>query len=342
MRRAISLAQSQHPHPNPRVGAVIVGANGSIAGTGAHVRPGLEHAEVIALHEAGPGAVGGTLYVTLEPCAHHGRTPPCADAIISAGIARVVVGVEDPDPRVAGDGLRRLREAGIDVEVGVLAGEARDMDPAYFHHRETGMPLVILKWAMTLDGAVAAADGTSQWITSNEARDDAHRLRASVDAVIVGAGTIRADDPLLDVRLPDYDGRQPIPVVVAGSGQLDAGAQLWSRSPIVVSTTECDIPAGEVLVVEGDQGRPDPVEVCRHLAERGLLHLLVEGGPTLAGSWWNAGVVKRGVVYIGAKVGGGAGLSPLAGVFESIGGARVVSPLGSRSLGPDFRIDFEV
>jgi diaminohydroxyphosphoribosylaminopyrimidine deaminase/5-amino-6-(5-phosphoribosylamino)uracil reductase len=342
MLRAIQLAQEQRTHPNPRVGAVVVDVSDVVVGEGTHVGPGSDHAEVVALAAAGRATAGSTLYVTLEPCTHHGRTPPCVDAIIEAGVARVVVAAEDPDSRVAGRGIARLREAAIDVEQGLLMSESRQLDPGYFHHRETGMPRVTLKYAMTLDGSVAATDASSQWITSEEARGDAHVVRSSADAVVVGAGTLRVDDPRLSVRLPDYDGPQPTPVIVAGEQKLPTTSRVWNAAPVVLSTTERAIPSGRLVVVDGSGALPDPKASCLVLAELGYLDLVIEGGPSLAGAWWMAGVINRGIVYIGAKIGGGSGISPLRGVFKTIGDATTVSLTGVRSLGPDYRIDFEL
>src|SRR5580704_5082540 len=223
MRRAMALAATVRDRtaPNPWVGSVVVppaggaGRGGNRAGEthfeGATAAPGGPHAEVTALAEAGESARGATLYVTLEPCAHQGRTPPCTDAIVAAGVARVVVGVEDPDPQVAGRGIAALRAAGIEVEVGVSAGEVAEQLAPYLKHRTTGRPWVVLKMAASLDARTAAPDGTSRWITGEEARQDVHLLRARSDAVLVGAGTVRADDPELTVRLGVGAGEGPAP-----------------------------------------------------------------------------------------------------------------------------------
>ena len=326
-------------HPNPRVGAVVVSPDGDVVGEGWHEGPGTPHAEVVALSHAGDRARGATVYVTLEPCNHHGRTPPCVDALIDARVGAVVAAVTDPDPRTDGAGLERLRASGISVEVGLSAAEAVATDPAYFHHLSTGMPLVTWKYAMTLDGAVAAVDGSSQWITSDEARRDVHLLRSRMDAVVVGSGTLAADDPRLDVRLEGFEGRQPVPVVVLGESEPDSRARIWDRRPLVFSTRERQLPGGELVVVTGGN-HPDPREVCRSLAGRGLLDVMIEGGPTLAGEWWRSGVIDRGATYLGARIGGGQGISPLAGVFQSIGEAGIVSVSQVRSLGADIRIDW--
>ncbi|MGH8947021.1 MAG: bifunctional diaminohydroxyphosphoribosylaminopyrimidine deaminase/5-amino-6-(5-phosphoribosylamino)uracil reductase RibD [Acidimicrobiia bacterium] len=341
MRRALELAGSHRPHPNPRVGAVVVAVDGRTLGEGAHQAPGMPHAEVEALRQAGQLARGATLYVTLEPCTHQGRTPPCVGAILESGVARVVVGAGDPDPRVSGSGIAALREAGLEVVQGMMAAGAEAVDPAYFRHRRTGLPMVTLKYAMTLDGSIAAADGSSRWVSSETAREDAHRLRAGVDGVVVGAGTVRADDPQLSVRLPGYEGPQPRAVIVAGSVALPDNAAIWKREPLVVSASPMDVPAGEVIQVDGSDGVPEPLAAARAIAEEGYLDLLLEGGSRLAGAWWRAGVITGGVVYLAAKMGGGRGISPLAGGFSSIEEAREVTITGVRSLDGDYRVDFE-
>lgn len=340
MREAISLAAGTRPHPNPRVGALVLDAHGVLVGRGAHAGPGSPHAEVLALEEAGERAAGGTLVVSLEPCDHTGRTPPCTEAVLNSGVARVLVGAEDPDPRVAGRGIARLRAAGLEVATGIAGAEVEALDPAYFHHRRTGRPRVIWKVALTLDGWAAAADGTSQWITSEEARADGHRLRAAADAVVVGAGTVLADDPALTVRLPGYQGAQPRPVVVAGRRPLPSGARIWARHPLVLAPGAADYPA-EVVPVPG----PDGVDLAAglgELGERGLLDLLVEGGPTLAGSLLRAGLIDRGVFYLGARLGGGEGKPALAGVFSTLGEARIARIESVAALGPDVRIEFSL
>lgn len=342
MRRAIALARLHHPHPNPRVGAVVVSSAGRVLGEGSHVGPGEDHAEVLALQAAGESAKASSVYVTLEPCVHQGRTPPCVDAIIAAGVGRVIVGIRDPDERVAGRGVERLRSAGIDVVEGVLSEDVRAADPAYFHHRRTGMPLVTMKFAMTLDGSVAARDQTSQWITAEDARQDAHRLRADADAVVVGAGTLRSDNPRLDVRLKGYEGFQPRPVIIAGSMELPDDAALWDRDPVVVASRKIDVPAGDVVEVTADsRGLPEPRATCLALAEGGYLSILLEGGPTLTGAWWRTGVIDRGVAYVGAQLAGGSGMSAISGVFGTMDEAMPTKIVGTHTLGSDIRIDFE-
>ena len=340
MRRAIELAAPHRTHPNPRVGAVVVDMSGAVAGEGAHEGVGRPHAEIVALTEAGERARGSTLYVTLEPCSHQGNTPPCAGAVVEAGVSKVVIGAVDPDPRVSGSGVSWLTESGIDVESGLMSEEVEALDAAYFHHRRTGLPLVTLKLAMTVDGAVAARDSSSQWITSDEARRDAHFLRSAMDAVVVGAGTLRRDDPLLTAR-HEGSAAQPIPVVIAGRQTLPVESRIWQRSPLVISTRPLGVPSGEVIVVDGEDDLPTPERSARALAERGLLDVLLEGGPTLAGAWWRSGIVGRGVIYVGARVGGGQGVAPLGGDFATMAQSRPVRIRDVHMVGPDIRIEFE-
>jgi diaminohydroxyphosphoribosylaminopyrimidine deaminase / 5-amino-6-(5-phosphoribosylamino)uracil reductase len=291
MRRALEAAEPARGRtaPNPWVGAVVVPASSRAGGawfSGATAPPGGPHAEVSALEAAGGRARSGTLYVTLEPCAHHGRTPPCTEAIIASGIRRVVVAVEDPDPLVAGRGIAGLRAAGIEVEVGIGAEAAGEQLGAYLKHRRTGRPWVVLKLAASLDGRTAAPDGTSRWITGPAARRDVHRLRAQSDAVLVGAGTVRADDPALTVRLPPDDpyfrssDQQPTRVVL---GRAPTGAAVQP-----------------VLEVGGDLGK-----VLDDLGARGIVQLLVEGGPTVAHGFHHAGLVDRYVLYLAPALFGG-------------------------------------
>jgi diaminohydroxyphosphoribosylaminopyrimidine deaminase/5-amino-6-(5-phosphoribosylamino)uracil reductase len=296
---------------------------------------------VVALAAAGDAAEGATMYVTLEPCVHHGNTPPCTDAILEAGISTVVVAREDPDEKMAGSGIYILKQSGVDVEVGLESAAAIELDPAYFHHRETGMPLVTMKVAMTLDGSVAALDGSSRWITSEEAREDAHRLRATMDAVVVGAGTLRIDDPLLTVRLDGWEGHQPTPVVIAGVEDLPQDARLWARDPLVLATRPIEIPSGELVVVAGDRHLPYPEVAAKSLADRGLIDLLLEGGAALMGAWLRAGVISKGILYLAGRIGGGRGLQPVGGEFATIEEAREVTIVDVRTVGPDLRIEFE-
>jgi diaminohydroxyphosphoribosylaminopyrimidine deaminase/5-amino-6-(5-phosphoribosylamino)uracil reductase len=250
----------------------------------------------------------------------------------------VVIGAGDPDPQVSGRGVAILESAGVMVSSGVLADEVVAADPGYFHHRRTGMALLHLKMASTLDGQVAAADGTSKWLTTAEARRDAHVLRASCDAVMVGAGTVIADDPLLSVRLDGYDGPQPRPVVVAGVRPLPA-SKVFDRNPLVYSTRSLDVP-GEVVVIPGDGHRIDPSVMAKDLGDRGLLTVLVEGGPTLVASLMAAGLVGRITTYLGPLFAGGVGWS--AGIWESLSSGRRLEYEGVAIVGGTVRVDAAV
>ena len=315
MTRAVGLAAAVRAtaSPNPWVGCVIVTPGGE-SFEGATQPPGGPHAEVVALAAAGDEARGSTLYCTLEPCAHQGRTAPCVDAIVAAGPARVVVGLVDPDPHVEGRGIARLRDAGIRVDVGVCADLVhRQLEP-YLKHRTTGRPWVVLKLAATLDGRTAAPDGTSQWITGEEARADVHRLRAESDAVLVGAGTVRSDDPSLTARAGAT--RQPQRVVL---GRARAGARVQ--------------PA---LEVSGDLGG-----VLDDLGRLGVVQLLVEGGASVAHQFHTAGLVDRYVLYLApALLGGddGRGLfaGPGVGTVADVWRGRIVDVT---PLGGDLRVE---
>jgi diaminohydroxyphosphoribosylaminopyrimidine deaminase/5-amino-6-(5-phosphoribosylamino)uracil reductase len=322
MRQAIAVAATarRQVSPRPWVGAVVVASDDpDHAGfEGATVGREGPHAEVAALAAAGDRARGSTVYSTLEPCSHHGRTGPCADALVEAGVARVVVGIEDPDPNVAGEGLARLRDAGIAVEVGVLAREVEAQLEPYLVHRRTGRPYVVLKLAATLDGRVAAPDGSSQWITGDVARLDAHRLRADSDAIVVGAGTVRADDPALTVRLPagEADGVEPLRVVL-GDPPPQARVQ----------------PA---LSLSGELG-----DVLDELGRRGVLQVMVEGGPRVAHAFHAARLVDRYVLYLAPALFGG---DDATAMFSGEGAAGIGALWRGRTvdvqqLGDDLRID---
>jgi diaminohydroxyphosphoribosylaminopyrimidine deaminase/5-amino-6-(5-phosphoribosylamino)uracil reductase len=317
MAQALSLAATVvgTTAPNPWVGCVVVTPDGQ-AFSGATAPPGGPHAEARALAAAGSLARGASLYCTLEPCAHHGRTPPCADAVIEAGVARVVVALLDPDPQVSGRGVERLRAAGVDVEIGTGAVAATEQLAPYLKHRRTGRPWVVLKLAATLDGRTAAPDGSSQWITGEDARRDAHRLRSRSDAVLVGAGTVRADDPQLTVRLDEDGGRQPLRVVL---GRAPEAARVH--------------PAVELS--------GDLEDVLDELGSRGVLQLLVEGGARVAHDFHAAGLVDRYVVYLAPALLGGDDGAPLfsgpgAPTIDEVWRGRLVSV---DQLGPDLRLE---
>lgn len=299
MLRAVDVAgRVRHrTSPNPWVGVTLVQLDGTVA-WGVTQPPGGNHAEIEALATA-TDPVGATVYTTLEPCSHHGRTGPCTEALIEAGVARVVVGIEDPDPQVAGTGIARLRDAGIRVDVGVAADEVTRQLRPYLHHRRTGRPWVVLKLAATIDGRVAAPDGTSQWITGPEARADTHRLRAESDAILVGAGTVRADDPSLTVR--DW----PPPEL-----RIDPDGVRDPRR-IVLGTAPPDAKVHPCLEFEGEI--PDLLD---RLGADEVVQLMVEGGPRVAHAFHHAGLVDEYVVHLAPALFAG---SDAAGLFAGAG-----------------------
>lgn len=316
MERALELALSApFTSPNPRVGAVIV-KDGRIVGEGAHLGAGTPHAEALALDAAGD-ARGATLYVTLEPCAHEGRTPPCAPALVEAGVARVVVALPDPDPRVSGSGLELLQAAGIEVDAGLLEERAKRVNAAYLHQRRTGRAFLTLKLALTLDGRIAAADRTSRWITGEAARAYVHRRRLEADAVIVGSGTIAHDDPSLTTRAPEAP-RQPAAVVVDSNGGVSADAALFSADRDVIVATIASVPherqlvwkeaGAEVLVLPPTTGdRVDLRALLAELGRKGMLEVYCEGGAGLATALLAADLVERLELHHGAVMVGEGG-----------------------------------
>lgn len=328
MRRAIALATAPEVPlgPNPRVGAVVLAPDGTTLGEGRHRGAGTPHAEVDALSAAGDRAVGATVVVTLEPCNHEGRTGPCSEALIAAQVARVVVAQPDLTPQAQG-GVRRLRDAGIEVEEGVLADEAAAMNPWWSFAQDHQRPFVTWKFAATLDGRSAAADGTSQWITSDEARADVHRLRAQCDAVMVGTGTVLADDPQLTVRLGEVSlpaDRQPRRIIV-GERDLPADARVFDE-------------AARTLVVASR----DPALVLEQAYENGCQHVWLEGGPTLAAAFLRASLVDEIVAYIApALLGSGRSAVGDLGI-ETIDDMARFTISDAVRVGPDLRITMEV
>lgn len=331
MRAALLLARRGlgRVAPNPAVGCVIVregAGENRVVGRGWTQPGGRPHAETEALDRAGGRAHGATAYVSLEPCAHHGRTPPCSEALIAAGIARCVVALEDPDPRVAGGGIAALRAAGIAVEVGLLAEAAAELNAGFLLRIEQGRPLVTVKLATTLDGRIATRSGESRWITGEAARAQAHLLRAEHDAVLVGGGTAVLDDPRLDVRLPGLEDRQPVRVVLDSHLRLplthDLVARAAAQRTLLVTRSGNDpdrlaafAEAGvEVLTVEQDpDGRPALAATLQALGERGITRLLVEGGGQVVAALLREGLADRLVWFRAGRVIGGDGTPAVAG-----------------------------
>jgi diaminohydroxyphosphoribosylaminopyrimidine deaminase/5-amino-6-(5-phosphoribosylamino)uracil reductase len=328
MRRALELAERGRGHvePNPLVGAVV-GREGQVGGEGWHQRYGGPHAEVHALAAAGEAARGATLYVTLEPCCHHGKTPPCTDAVLRAGIRRVVAAMTDPFPQVAGRGAELLRAAGVAVEFGLLEAEAHRLNAPYLHLLATGRPYVHAKWAMTLDGRIATRTGDSKWISNESSRRRVHELRGRMDAILVGIGTVLADDPLLTARPPGP--RTAVRVVLDTHGRLPLTSQLARTAkevPTLVVTAgtvpeskahalrECGC---EMLALADEGERPAVTALLDALGRRRLTNLLVEGGSGVLGSFVDAGALNEVHVFVAPRL---------------VGGREAPSPVGGRGM----------
>jgi diaminohydroxyphosphoribosylaminopyrimidine deaminase/5-amino-6-(5-phosphoribosylamino)uracil reductase len=323
--------------PNPMVGAVVV-RGGRLVSTGYHVRAGLEHAEVVALREAGEAAQGATLYVNLEPCSHFGRTPPCADAIIAAGIRRVVTGMIDPNPRVSGNGIKRLRDAGIQVDVGVLEHECRRLNEEFITVMTLGRPFVTAKLAMSLDGRIATHDGDSRWISGEVSRQRVHAMRAASDAVLVGPRTLMADNPHLTVRHGQYVDRQPVRYAITPLLELPDGAHLLdgaARTVLVAANPPTERRAFvesrgvSVLDCPDEHGRVDLAEALRRMAADGVTALLVEGGGGLVGELVDIGAVDRLVLFMAPIVIGGR---DAPGPVGGQGASRIEHALRARNV----------
>ncbi len=358
MARAVQLAERglYTTDPNPRVGCVLV-RNGQVVGEGWHRRTGEPHAERLALTAAGERARGATCYVTLEPCSHQGRTPPCADALIEAGVARVVAAMQDPNSRVAGSGLARLRQAGIATEVGVLESAARELNPGFIQRMTSGRPWVRCKLAASLDGRTAMANGESKWITGEPARRDVQRLRARSSAILTGIGTVLADDPSMNVRLnasqlrgveDDADVRQPLRVVLDPKLRLPATARILGLPGSVLvlhgrgSAADADRlrdQGAEVEQVAMKDGALDLGEVLDRLAVREVNEALVEAGANLAGGFLKAGLIDELVLYLGPHLMGDAAraLFVLPGL-EQMAQRVELQLVDVRQVGSDLRI----
>jgi diaminohydroxyphosphoribosylaminopyrimidine deaminase/5-amino-6-(5-phosphoribosylamino)uracil reductase len=311
MQRALELAARGRGRtsPNPMVGCVIV-RDGAVIGEGYHARAGEPHAEVLAVEAAQGDLTGATVYVSLEPCSHVGRTPPCADLLLEKRPARIVVAMSDPNPRVSGEGIRRLRQAGLEVDVGVLEDEARALNEAFVKYITTGMPFVICKAAMTLDGKIATHTGHSRWVTSEESRRRVHELRSCVDAILVGSRTVMLDDPSLTTRLESGEGRDPIRIILDADDYLDEKRRVFeveSPAPTWVVLPEdrgCDR-ADEVLHVRRGGDGFDLRHLMALLGEREITSVLIEGGGTTHASAFEAGIVDKVMFFVAPKIIGG-------------------------------------
>ena len=343
LERTLELAERgrRTASPNPVVGCVIV-RDGVVLGEGWHVRPGERHAETNALAACADGAVGATAYVSLEPCSHHGRQPPCADALIEAGIVRVVCAAGDPTEKVGGKGFARLRAAGVEVEVasGALERRARRQNAAFRIHALEGRPFVLLKLAASLDGRTATATGESRWISSPESRQLVHEWRASMDAVAVGSGTALADDPGLDARDVDPPaGRQPLRVVFDRRGRLHPGLRIAGPGTVRIAPSDAPAPPPGVERIDAD----DLAGGLAALGARGVGSLLVEGGAELAGGLLQAGLVDSLALFVAPLLIGGDGRGLLGSLgVEALAGAPRLRDLRSRPVGPDLLLEAEL
>jgi diaminohydroxyphosphoribosylaminopyrimidine deaminase/5-amino-6-(5-phosphoribosylamino)uracil reductase len=356
MARALTLATQGRglTSPNPMVGAVVV-RDGVLIAEGFHERAGGPHAEAMALARAGDQARGATVYVNLEPCNHSGRTPPCVAAIVRAGIRRVVSATRDPNPRVSGGGVAALVGAGIEVSTGVLEREARELNRAFFTAIERQRPHVTMKWAMTLDGKIAAFDRRSRWITGPAARVEAHRLRSQSDAIVTGIGTVLADDPALTVRLDRPWPREPYRVVVDSRARLPLDAAMLragTRGRILVAVGE-DAPTARVAALESAgvtilecksrEGRVDVVDVCSRLHALDIIAVLLEAGAGLGGAFLEGGLVDRVAVFIAPMlIGGARAPGPTGGAGLGLGEAIRLAGLTVRGLGDDWLLEADV
>ena len=350
MRKAIALARRGvgKTSPNPAVGCVIV-RDGAVVGSGWHRKAGTPHAEVHALRAAGDEAAGADVYVTLEPCSHFGKTPPCARALIAAGVARVYVGMVDPNPLVSGAGIRLLRDAGIAVETGLLEEACRELNRPFVKWIQTRLPYLILKSALTLDGKTATQSGDSRWITCDRSRREVHRLRGRVDAIMVGVGTVAKDDPQLTCRVPG--GKDPLRVIVDSTLRTPLHAALFrleSAAGTLVATcsTDRERRAGieacgaEILTCRESEGRVDLADLLGQLGERGVQSVLLEGGSHLAGAALRGGFVDRCQVYLAPKFVGGGGVGLFAGEGARLMGDAIrLEGMTVRRVGVDLLVE---
>ena len=354
MARALELARKglYSTHPNPRVGCVIV-RDGEVVGEGWHERAGEPHAEVHALRQAGERARGACAYVTLEPCSHHGRTPPCAEALVKAGVARVVAAMQDPNPQVAGNGLKRLADAGIEVASGVLEAEARALNPGFLKRMEHGLPYVRVKLAMSLDGRTAMASGESQWITGPAARSAVQRLRARSSVVLSSASSVLADNARMTVRGAELGleadtaalalSRPPLRVLIDGRLRLPLDAPFYQAGPALVVTTAEGDPryaanGQELLRLPGADGQVDLRQLLVELARRGINEVLVEAGPGLAGAFAQLGLVDEYQLFIAGKFLGSSARPLLDWPLARMSDAPALKITDMRAVGDDWRV----
>ncbi|WP_282362081.1 bifunctional diaminohydroxyphosphoribosylaminopyrimidine deaminase/5-amino-6-(5-phosphoribosylamino)uracil reductase RibD [Pseudomonas sp. PS01300] len=354
MARALELARKglYSTHPNPRVGCVIV-RDGQVVGEGWHVRAGEPHAEVHALRQAGELARGACAYVTLEPCSHHGRTPPCAEALVKAGVARVVAAMQDPNPQVAGQGLKRLADVGVEVASGVLEAEARALNPGFLKRMEHGLPFVRVKLAMSLDGRTAMASGESQWITGPAARSAVQRLRARSSVVLTSAQSVLADNARMTVRADELGldagstalamARPPLRVLIDGRLRLPLTAPFFQAGPVLVVTAAAPVAqyaeAGhDLLSLPGTDGHVDLPALLRELARRGASEVLVEAGPGLAGAFAQQGLVDEYQLFIAAKFLGSSARPLLDWPLARMSEAQALNITDMRAVGDDWRV----
>ena len=354
MRRALTLAAKGRGRtsPNPLVGAVIVGG-GEVVGEGYHQAAGGAHAEVHAIKRAGTAARGGTLYVTLEPCAHYGRTPPCTEAIIRAGIARVFAAHVDPNPKVGGKGVQELEKAGVRVYVGLCEPEARRLNEVFIKYIQTKRPFVILKWAMSLDGKIATASGESKWISSEASRLKGHEIRDEVDAILVGVNTVITDNPSLTTRLPGRRGKDPTRIVVDSVCRTPLDARVFnpnSDADTIIATTKraskgqiarLEAVGAEVLVVEDKENRVCLSSLMKTLGERAITSVLIEGGAEINASVLKTGVVDKTVFFIAPKlIGGTDALGPIGGEgIQRLGEAYELRDMTVKSIDGDILVE---
>jgi diaminohydroxyphosphoribosylaminopyrimidine deaminase/5-amino-6-(5-phosphoribosylamino)uracil reductase len=347
MRRALELAERGRlsAHPNPMVGCVIV-RDGQIVGEAYHREFGGSHAEVLAVEAAGGDVEGATIYVTLEPCSHHGKTPPCADFLIDHKPGRVVAAMQDPNPLVAGGGVEKLRAAGIRVDIGCLEEQARRLNEVFVKFVTTGMPFVIAKCAMTLDGKIATRSGHSQWVTGETARAKVHELRNQVDAILVGSRTVMMDDPSLTTRLSVGPGHDPIRVILDAGEYLDDACKVFhveSEAPTWVACTKQREYKGAdgMLRVKDGPGGVDMRELVQVLGERGITSLLIEGGGTTLASAFEAGLVDKVMFFIAPKICGGASaVTPVEGKgVEFMSDAIMLRDMKVAPVGEDWLVE---